>query len=100
MVLKPAPIVSALKDVKSNNLKSKTILLSPSGEVFNDRIAAKLSKYDQLIFICGRYEGVDERIKDYYVDQDLSVGDYILSGGEYAAISIIDAVSTDSPTDS
>lgn len=93
MVLKPAPIVAALKEVKNQDMRSKTVLLSPSGEVFNDRIAMKLAEYDQLVFICGRYEGVDERIKDYYVDLDLSVGDYILSGGEYAAISIIDAVS-------
>ena len=93
MVMKPGPIASALKNINRTEQKSLVILLNPAGKVFSDEIAQELSQYEQLIFICGRYEGIDERIKQKYVDTEISIGDYILSGGEYAAIAIIDSVS-------
>ncbi|TDJ04738.1 MAG: tRNA (guanosine(37)-N1)-methyltransferase TrmD [Deltaproteobacteria bacterium] len=93
MVMKPGPIASALKNINRTEQKSLVILLNPAGKVFSDEIAQELSEYEQLIFICGRYEGIDERIKQKYVDTEISIGDYILSGGEYAAIAIIDSVS-------
>lgn len=92
MVMKPEPIAAALKDVTNSDDKSKVILLSPGGKTFNNEIAKDLADYETLIFICGRYEGVDERIKEKYVDMELSIGDYVLSGGEYAAMAIIDSV--------
>jgi len=93
MVMKAEPIAAALGDIKRDKDKSQVILLSPGGKTFNNEIAKDLSGYEQLIFICGRYEGIDERIKEKYVDTEISIGDYILSGGEYAVINIIDSVS-------
>lgn len=93
MVMKPAPIAAALQDISRDKQNSRVILLSPGGKTFNNKMAKELCGLEQVVFICGRYEGVDERIKELYVDEEVSVGDYILSGGEYAAISIIDAVS-------
>ncbi|NIP37481.1 MAG: tRNA (guanosine(37)-N1)-methyltransferase TrmD [Candidatus Dadabacteria bacterium] len=92
MVMKPEPIAAALKDVGGVDENSKVILLSPGGKTFNNEIAKELSGHEKLIFICGRYEGIDERIKEKYVDLELSIGDYVLSGGEYAAMAIIDSV--------
>ena len=92
MILKPDPISKAIDEIKKA-AHSKVIMLSPRGKVFTDRIARELAQVDQILFICGRYEGVDERIRELYVDLELSVGDYILSGGEYAALTIIDSVS-------
>lgn len=92
MVMKPEPISKSIEDIKINNLQSSVILLSPRGRVFSDQTAKELSQKNQIIFICGRYEGIDERVRDLYVDMDISMGDYILSGGEYAALSIIDSV--------
>lgn len=93
MVLKPEPIVKALKSIKKDRLKSVVILTSPQGELFSDRIAKDLTKYEQIIFVCGRYEGVDERVRKHYIDKEISIGEYVISGGELAASIIIDAVS-------
>ncbi len=92
MVMKPQPIAAALKDVITPQEKNHVILLSPGGKTFSNGISKHLSEYDRLIFICGRYEGIDERVKELYVDTEISIGDYVLSGGEYAAMVIIDSV--------
>jgi len=78
---------------KSSKLKSRTILFSLRGEKFDSVVAKRLSKYDQLILICGRYEGVDERVAKYIADEEISIGDFVLSGGELAAGVLVDAVS-------
>lgn len=92
MILKPEPIARAIEVLKQGT-DSKVVMLSPRGRVFNDQIARELSETEQIIFICGRYEGIDERIRELYVDTDISVGDYVLSGGEYAALIMIDSIS-------
>jgi tRNA (guanine37-N1)-methyltransferase len=93
MVMKPEPIAAALNDIDRTSQKSLVIMLSPAGRVFNNETAKNLAEYEKLIFICGRYEGIDERIKEKYVDLEISIGDYVLSGGEYAAMAVIDSVS-------
>jgi tRNA (guanine37-N1)-methyltransferase len=71
--------------------KSKKIYLTPSGRLFNQKLAEELAQEDELILLCGRYEGVDQRIVDAYIDEEISIGDYVLSSGEAAAITVIDA---------
>ncbi len=92
MVLAPQPIVDAWKSI-SKLEKTRTILLTPTGKMFNYAKAAELVQYDQLILICGHYEGIDERVSELLVDEHLSIGDYVLTGGELAAMVVIDAVS-------
>ena len=92
MVMKPEPIARALESVERIKGRSRVILLSPQGEVFSQSMAWELSRMDQLILICGRYEGVDERVRTLCCDMELSIGDYILSGGETAALVVMDAV--------
>lgn len=91
MVLKPEPIFRAIRELKQNAGKRRTILLSPQGSVFNQKTASKLANHDELIFLCGHYEGFDERIRNL-VDEEISIGDFVLTGGELAAMVIIDAV--------
>ncbi len=91
MVMTAEPIDRALDSVFRHK-KSQVILLSPQGETFNQEIAWDFSTLDQIILICGRYEGIDERIRLTRIDRELSVGDYVLSGGELGALIIIDAV--------
>jgi len=93
MVMKPGPIYRALESIDKANGRSLVILLSPQGKPFDQSTAWELSSWDQIILICGRYEGVDERIRSICIDRELSVGDFILSGGELAAIIVMDAVS-------
>ncbi len=95
MVLKPEPIISAVNSILKvrPKLKKRVVLFSTRGKVFNSNIAKRLSRYDELIFICGRYEGVDERIAKYVVDEEISVGDFVLSGGELPALTVMEAVS-------
>lgn len=97
MVLMVDPIYRGIKKIQSKIQKKKknktrVILLSTRGAVFNTTQAKRLAKYDHLIFICGRYEGVDERVATYIADEEISVGDVVLSGGEIPAMMIIDAV--------
>ncbi len=91
MVMKPEPLVAAIEDIRRKSPHARFILLSPQGYVFTQRHAARLAQEKELLLICGRYEGVDERVKSF-VDEELSVGDYTLSGGEPAANVVIDAV--------
>jgi tRNA (guanine37-N1)-methyltransferase len=93
MVMKPGPISRALESVDRKKDESLVLLLTPQGRTFDQPLAWALSRREQLILICGRYEGVDERIRTNCVDMELSIGDYILSGGETAAMVVIDAVS-------
>lgn len=93
MIMKPGPIIRALKSIDRADGRSLVILLTPQGEPFEQSMAWELSKADQLILICGRYEGVDERVKSGQIDKEVSIGDYILSGGELGALVVIDAVS-------
>jgi len=94
MVLKIEPIYKAIKALKSKtqSTKSKIILFTPRGKKFNQQIAYKLSKLDQIIMICGRYEGVDERAAKYLADMEISIGDYDLMGGELPAMVLIETV--------
>ena len=91
MVMKPEPLCAAIEDAKKNLLRPRVILLSPQGKLFDQAEAARLSHEQELVLVCGRYEGVDERVKAF-VDEELSVGDYTLSGGELPAMVVIDAV--------
>ncbi len=92
MLLKPAPVVAAIEDAKKKAKNSKVILLTPRGERFNQAKAKELAKNKQdLIFVCARYEGYDERITEF-VDEQISIGDYILTGGELPAMVVIDSV--------
>lgn len=93
MVMKPEPISRALESVDRSKERSLVLLLTPQGRVFDQPLAWDLSRMEQLILICGRYEGVDERIRTTCVDMELSIGDYVLSGGEMAAMVVMDAVS-------
>ena len=92
MVLKPEPVVEALEKTEDCRRRSHSILLTPQGETFTQKVAEDLINFSQIILVCGRYEGVDERIR-YFVDQEISLGDFILNGGEAAALVIIESVS-------
>ncbi|MEH7084668.1 tRNA (guanosine(37)-N1)-methyltransferase TrmD [Neobacillus drentensis] len=94
MVLKPQPIfdaVSALRD-KAKSKNPRVILLCPQGERYEQRKAEELSKEEHLIFICGHYEGYDERIREHVVTDEISIGDYVLTGGELGAMVVVDSV--------
>lgn len=94
MVMKIEPIFKALTSLKALKGKktSRTILLSASGAPFTQQKAKELAKYKKLVFICGRYEGVDHRVSEHLVDESLSIGPYVLTGGELAAAVIVDSV--------
>ena len=95
MVLKIEPIYKAVKSLKSRikTKKSKVILFSPRGKKFNQQVATKWSKLERLIFICGRYEGADERVAKHIADEEISIGDYVLMGGELPAMVVIETIS-------
>jgi len=98
MVLKPEPVFEAVAAVKaqlpdeSGTAQLPIILLTPQGRLFNQQIAMELSKYRYLIMICGRYEGIDERVIEHLVTDEISIGDYVLTGGELPALVVIDTV--------
>lgn len=92
MVMKPEPLTAALASVTKKNGPGKTILLSPQGQQYDQEMARKLCGESHLNLICGRYEGVDERFRATSVDMEISIGDYILTGGELGAMIIIDSV--------
>jgi len=93
MVMKPEPIYRALGSIEKVPGRAVVILLSPQGETFRQATAWELADFDQLIMICGRYEGIDERIRLACVDRELSIGDYVLTGGELGALVVMDTVS-------
>jgi len=100
MVLKPEPLFECLEsmgvapreDRLAGAAKQSVVLLSAQGQRFTQKVAAELASLDRVIFVCGRYEGVDERVTDFLADRELSIGDYVLSGGEMAAAVIVEAV--------
>jgi len=93
MVLKIEPIYKAVKEIKKSAIRrTKTILFTPRGKKFNQKMAYQFSKLNQLILVCGRYEGVDERVAKYIADLELSIGDYDLMGGELPAMVVIETV--------
>lgn len=93
MVMKPEPIFSAVEAVLGSELESTVVvLLTPQGRLFNQAVAREYSKLDHVALICGRYEGVDERVRLHLATDEISVGDYVLTGGELPALMVIDAV--------
>jgi tRNA (guanine37-N1)-methyltransferase len=93
MVMKVEPVEKAMAAIRRPEDDPTVVLMTPQGENFDQKIAAELAAKKQIIIICGRYEGVDERIREHLVDREISIGDYILTGGELAALVLIDAVS-------
>jgi len=99
MVMKPEPVFKAIESVlglsesQTQPIAVPVILLTPQGRVFTQRVAEELSSYERIALLCGRYEGVDERIREHLVTDEISIGDYVLTGGELPALMIIDAVS-------
>ena len=93
MLLKAEPLFEAVESIEFLDDKTKVILLSPQGKVLNQEMARQLSLSEHLIMICGRYKGVDERVRQHLVTDEISIGDYVLSGGEIPALVVIDAVS-------
>lgn len=92
MVMKAEPLAACIESVKADNPASTVVLTSPHGRPLTHGIARELSERPGLIIICGRYEGIDERIRTLYIEDDISLGDFVLSGGEIAAMAIVDAV--------
>ena len=96
MVMTCQPIYDCYRSIKEKiptDAKKRVIYMSPKGRIFNHEIAKELSEYDNLIFLCGHYEGVDQRVLDEIVDEEISIGDYVVTGGEIPACIVIDAVS-------
>lgn len=95
MVMKPEPIFEAVEAILAGDPghQGPVILLSPQGRLFTQEVAQELAAHSRILLICGRYEGVDERVREFLVDDEISVGDYVLTGGEIPAMVIVDAVS-------
>jgi tRNA (guanine37-N1)-methyltransferase len=93
MVMKPEPLAASVEAVRAAaEPPGRVVLLTPQGRLFNQQVVDELAAEPRLILLCGHYEGVDERIREHLVDDEISIGDYVLSGGEYAAMVVIDAV--------
>jgi len=94
MLMSCQPIFDCMADVRAAapEMKTRTIYMSPQGKVFNQKTAQRLSEYDRLIILCGHYEGVDQRVIDGLIDEEISIGDYVLTGGELPACIVCDAV--------
>lgn len=92
MVMMAQPIASAIEAVDPNH-EAKRIFMSPKGRVFDQKIVLEYSKCDRILLLCGHYEGVDQRVIDLYIDEELSLGDFVLTGGEIPAMAVADAVS-------
>jgi tRNA (guanine37-N1)-methyltransferase len=90
MLLKPEPLFAAIESVRGET--GFVVLMTPQGAVFRQRVAADLAARSHLVLVCGHYEGVDERVREHAVDGELSIGDYVLSGGELPAMVVVDAV--------
>ncbi|HEX9079829.1 MAG TPA: tRNA (guanosine(37)-N1)-methyltransferase TrmD [Desulfuromonadaceae bacterium] len=92
MVMKVEPLAACIETVKAHNPSSTVVMTSPQGRRLTHKVAAELALRDGLIIVCGRYEGIDERVRRLYVEDDISLGDYVLSGGEIAAMALVDSV--------
>ncbi|HKY04963.1 MAG TPA: tRNA (guanosine(37)-N1)-methyltransferase TrmD [Blastocatellia bacterium] len=92
MVMKPEPLFRAVESITHGRNDTSVILLSPQGRLFDQRVAEEFSRVGRLVLICGRYEGVDERVVEHLVTDEVSIGDYVLSGGEIPAMVVVDAV--------
>jgi tRNA (guanine37-N1)-methyltransferase len=97
MVMKPEPIFEAVETIKAELAQKEitdvpVILMTPQGQLLSQSLAQKLTQYDNMIIICGQYEGVDERVREYLVTEEISIGDYVLSGGELAAMVVVNTV--------
>ena len=92
MVLKPEPVFEAVESISGQGTGHPIILLTPQGRVFNQSMAQELSRHEMITLICGRYEGVDERIRAHLVTDEISIGDYVLTGGELPALILMDAI--------
>jgi len=97
MVMKPEPVARAIASLRKNAPESKVLLMTPQGKTFTQSDAKRLSGEQGLIFLCGRYEGYDERIRQNLVDEELSIGDFILTGGELPAMVMIDSIARHIP---
>ncbi len=91
MVMMPQPIADAIKAVDPNH-EARRIFLSPRGRVFKQEVVIEFSKLDRILLLCGHYEGVDQRVIDLFIDEELSIGDFVLTGGEIPAMAVVDAV--------
>lgn len=92
MVLMPEPLVNAIEDLQQKTVYDEIIYLTPDGELFNQKMANRLSMKQNLLMICGHYKGIDERVREHFVTLEISIGDYVLSGGELAAAVVTDAI--------
>lgn len=92
MVMMPEPLVNAIESLQSENTYDEIIFLTPDGVTLNQKIANQLSLKNNLLLICGHYKGIDERIRQHYITKEISIGDYVLSGGELAAAVLVDAI--------
>jgi tRNA (guanine37-N1)-methyltransferase len=93
MVMKADPIFRAVEEIKTNSPEARTLLLTPQGEPFHQGLARSLSEQKHWILICGRYEGLDERVRQRVVDREISIGDYVLNGGEIPALVFLEVIS-------
>lgn len=92
MVMMAEPIVTAIEDLKSKTNYEAIVFLTPDGELFSQKVANRFSSFQNILLLCGHYKGIDERIREKYITHEMSVGDYVLSGGELAAMIITDAL--------
>lgn len=92
MVMKPEPIFEAVEAVREGGPRELVVVMAPTGERFTQQIAEELAEYEHLVFICGRYEAIDERVHAHLAQREISIGDYVLTGGELPALTVIDAV--------
>ncbi len=92
MVMKPEPIFEAVDALRQGNQKARVVLLTPQGRVFRQAVAQELTAYSHLIFVCGHYEGIDHRVSEFLVTDEISIGDYVLTNGAIAATVVVDAV--------
>ena len=92
MLMTPQPIADAMKDVCGPDFRGQRVYLGPRGERFTQRVAEELAACPELVLLCGHYEGVDQRVLDHYIDLEISLGDFILTGGELAALAVTDCI--------
>lgn len=92
LVMMVEPLAKCLDDFKSQRTYDEIIFMTPDGEQFNQKIANHLSLYKNLLIVCGHYKGIDERIREHYITREISIGDFVLSGGELAAAVVVDAI--------